>query len=960
MPADDPREPYTIPEPLCPAQPDTTPGVGDRPAPPGADTTAAHVPSPAGTVVQHGMPSILRGPGWPEVPGYEVTGEIAKGGMGVVYAARDLTLNREVAVKTVLPHLAGDPRFAAEFDREAKLTALLSHPGVPPVHALGRLADGRPFLAMRLIRGRTLADELAAADLVADRPRLLGVFEQVAQTVGYAHAKKIAHRDLKPANVMVGAFGEVQVMDWGLAKVLGGAIDSPAAPRGVAVDPGATVAGEAKGTPAYMPPEQARGEWDTVDARADVFALGGILCAVLTGHPPYGGDTVTEVVGRAAAGDVADGLARVDRCGADAELVGLCRRCLAPTPADRPADAKAVAESVATYRSEVEKHARRAETERAAAKAEAREQRKRRRAVQWAAGVAAAVLLAGIAGTTVGLIRADRARTDADNARREADARRVTAEAARAAEAEQREKAEAARAEAVRKEEEAEAVVKFFERRVLAAARPRGQERGLGHDVTLRDVLAAAVPALDGGFEGHPLVEARLRMTLSRTFATLGDDRAATEQLELARALLVEHRGPDHPATLLCVRLLASRYLAGDRKAEGLGLLEGALAAYRRAAGPDDPATLDCVHALANGYAAAGRHADAARAHEAVLAARRRALPPGHGHTLDSAQALADSLAELGRHPEALALREEALEGLQRVLPRDHPDTLRAMHHLAYSYDAVGRPADALRLRERALAGRRRVLPADHPDLRHSLLALAASYAAAGRPAEALGLHEEVLAGRRRAHPAGHPAVLEAVAEVAAGCAALGRWGDALRHWEEALAAHRQGHPANHPGPLAALRGVAEALVGLGRGAEAVGRIDAGVGAAGRDGDPELVRAVLDVRLRHFQRAGDPAGCRATAETWEKQNRPDSASVYAAARYRAAAATVYDKNGQPADAAADADRAMAWLAKAVAAGLRDRALLEAADLEFLRGRADFRELVAALPYLAPPPREVRP
>ncbi len=384
-----------------------------------------------------------------------------------MYAARDLTLGREVAVKTVLPHLAADPRFAAEFDREARLTALLAHPGVPPVHALGVLADGRPFLAMKLIRGRTLADELAAAD----RPRLVGAFEAVCQAVGYAHAQGVVHRDLKPANVMVGSFGEVQVMDWGLAKVLanperqrrGGhaaglaghpVADAPGSPAG------ATVAGRAKGTPAYMAPEQARGEWDRVDARADVFALGGILCAILTGRPPYAGDTVGEVLRRAAAGDVADAVARLDACGADAELVGLCRRCLSADPADRPADGRAVAEAVAAYRAGVEERLRATERDRAAAEAEAREQRKRRR-VQLALAAAVGLMLAGGGAFAWwdGRRDADQARVEGEKARAEAD--RVAAgraavgvllgQAEDALRADRAERAEAALAEAGRR-----------------------------------------------------------------------------------------------------------------------------------------------------------------------------------------------------------------------------------------------------------------------------------------------------------------------------------------------------------------------------------------------------------------------------------------------------------------------------------------------------------------------------
>jgi tetratricopeptide (TPR) repeat protein len=415
MPAESPREPHTLPEPARGAEPDATPDGRASGTPPDPDRTSPHTAA-GGTVPLDVVPVVPRDAAWPEVPGYEVTGEIARGGMGVVYAARDLTLGREVAVKTLLPQFAADPRFAGQFEREAGLTALLQHPGVPPVHGLGTLADGRPFLAMKLIRGRTLADELAAIDRVAGLPRLLGAFEQICQTVGYAHSLGVIHRDLKPANVMVGAFGEVQVMDWGLAKPLAG--PEPTAGAGdVAGGADATRVGSAKGTPAYMPPEQARGEWDRVDRRADVFALGGILCVILTAQPLYTGASAAGVLRRAKAAELGHALAALEGCGADAELVALCRRCLSPDPADRPPHGKAVAEAVAAYRAGVEERARKAETERAAAEAEAREQRKRRKVQLWLA--AAGVAIVGLLAT--GAVWSERANSRAENARGRAE-----------------------------------------------------------------------------------------------------------------------------------------------------------------------------------------------------------------------------------------------------------------------------------------------------------------------------------------------------------------------------------------------------------------------------------------------------------------------------------------------------------------------------------------------------------
>src|SRR5262249_15624581 len=142
-------------------------------------------------------------------------------GMGVVYRARDTALERDVAVKFLSERFAPDSPAAQRFLNEARITGQLQHPGIPAVHQVGSLPDGRPFLAMKLIKGCTVEERVKGrSGRSARRGRLLAVFEAACQAVGYAHAHRVIHRDLKPANVMVGAFGEVQVMDWGLAKVL--------------------------------------------------------------------------------------------------------------------------------------------------------------------------------------------------------------------------------------------------------------------------------------------------------------------------------------------------------------------------------------------------------------------------------------------------------------------------------------------------------------------------------------------------------------------------------------------------------------------------------------------------------------------------------------------------------------------------------------------------------------------
>ncbi len=221
----------------------------------------------------------------------------------------------------------------------------------------------------------------------------------MCQALAYAHARGVIHRDLKPANIMVGAFGEVQVMDWGLAKVLSSCREASAsaitaiaevARLNVTASDSESRDGMVMGTPSYMPPEQARGEIDQLDARADVFGLGAILCDVLTGAPPFTGRNASDILGQSARGDLTKAFARLDGCGADVELVGLAKACLAAERDNRPGDGAAVAARVAAYRAGVEERLRRSELERAAAEVRTVEERRRRRAQL---GLAAAVLL---------------------------------------------------------------------------------------------------------------------------------------------------------------------------------------------------------------------------------------------------------------------------------------------------------------------------------------------------------------------------------------------------------------------------------------------------------------------------------------------------------------------------------------------------------------------------------------
>jgi serine/threonine protein kinase len=266
----------------------------------------------------------------PDLPGerYTLEERLGEGGMGTVYAAYDDALDREVAVKVA--HTRDDGALAERLRQEARVLARLEHPGIVPVHDVGLLRDGRIFYVMKRVRGLTLRDSARA---LPDTDRRLNVFERICETVAFAHQHGVVHRDLKPDNVMVGAFGEVLVLDWGVAKLLRAAQTEQPAPPNSAALAGHTQAGTVLGTPGFMAPEQAQG--GPVDQRADVYALGAILYELIAGETPAQNGALAELQRRR-------DLPR--------RLRAICALALAAAPAARYASAAELADDIARYR----------------------------------------------------------------------------------------------------------------------------------------------------------------------------------------------------------------------------------------------------------------------------------------------------------------------------------------------------------------------------------------------------------------------------------------------------------------------------------------------------------------------------------------------------------------------------------------------------------------------------------
>jgi len=304
---------------------------------------------------------------------------INRGGMGTVYRCRDRELGRSLAMKVMHSDLAQHPDYVLDFQEEAQVASQLTHPNIPPIHERGALPDGRPYFTMKLVEGRTLTvliGEYHASPTALRFDALLHHFVGVCNALAHAHQSRVLHRDLKPDNVMVGAFGEVQVMDWGLSKVVRRVLASGPAPRQEtmkAVWTGGceqeTEQGLIRGTFAYMPPEQAEPGSRTLDERCDIFALGAMLCEMLTGAPPYTSAQAQkhlrqqELWEAARACATGPAFARLDANAGrkPAELVALAKKCLAKEPGARPSSATVVAEGVTRYLAGVQEAKVRAE-----------------------------------------------------------------------------------------------------------------------------------------------------------------------------------------------------------------------------------------------------------------------------------------------------------------------------------------------------------------------------------------------------------------------------------------------------------------------------------------------------------------------------------------------------------------------------------------------------------------------
>jgi eukaryotic-like serine/threonine-protein kinase len=817
---------------------------------------------------------------------YRILREIGRGGMGVVYAAYQESMDRQVALKILPGNARLGPDQIERFRIEARSAGRLHHGNIVPVYGVGE-HEGVHFYAMqfieghgldailrdlRRIRGGTLGsiatppagqttwvstsrsepaaapgpdesggadgalfsaiaaglvqtitvsgtkDALATGDAApasdesagrhlpestapADEVPSLGsasrlstapdsqyhrsvtrIGLQVADALAYAHQQGVLHRDIKPSNLLLDAAGNVWITDFGLAKVEGS--DGP------------TRTGDIVGTLRYMAPERFDG-WS--DRRSDVYSLGATLYELLTLSPLFGDLQQLELVEKVLHDEPRRPRELVPRIPRDLETVVL--RALAKEPGDRYPSAEALGEDLRRFLED-----RPILSRRSTAPERLWRWCRRNRVLAGAIVVAATatVLLAIGAIVAAWTFRAQR---DAEALQRQA----AEDQRNRAVKAEQAARDEEARTR--RSEAETRSVLEFFENKVLAAARPRELDGGLGIEATIGAAVNAAEPDVGKAFADQPTAEASIRGTLGETYRYLGKPNLAIRQHERALALRRRVLGPADLMTLQSAHDLAMAYQAAGRFKEALGLFEETLRGRDAILGPDHPKTLTAMDGIAQSYQDLGRPGEALPLLKKALEGRRAALGPDHRDTLSSMNNLAMALWESGQRDDAIPLADEALQRFRSTLGPAHPETLVAMSNLGGLYRSAGRLDEALPLLKAVLAGNQARLGPDHPNTLVSMNNLAMTLRDRGRLDEALPLLEETVRLRKEKLGMDHLQTLTAMNNLALAYGEAGRRAASVSLHEETLGLRKAKLGPDHPHTLQSINSLSRAYL---------------------------------------------------------------------------------------------------------------------------------------------------
>ncbi|MFO0937647.1 MAG: serine/threonine-protein kinase, partial [Gemmataceae bacterium] len=694
---------------------------------------------------------------------YRMGVSIARGGCGAIYQAWDQLLDRSVAVKILL---ADDPTHVElkRFADEARVLGQLQHPHIPPVYDFGKIlvSDAvylacqddeptprlnqtplprpacreRPFLAMKLVAGKTLAQILKSHSSQTKRLDLLPVFESICQAVGYAHEVGFIHRDLKPANVMVGAFGEVQVMDWGLAKNIAvrETVDDLPIRTDIAGDD-LTLCGTVMGTPDYMPPEQARGEIDRIDERSDVFSLGAILFEILTGTPPLTG-AITEVVRGYACEKYIDRLTILDAIEGDTELKSLVKQCLSPDPAQRPRNGKEVADAIMSYRLDAERRVRQAEMQSVQATLMLQENQRRRVIVFRSAISIAFLLIAGIVGTTIFGIRAGKSEIKATQISDQlADANNSLSY----------------RLEQIQRGNDLVfGLIDDFDVRTARSETESVEVQLARRLVRLNDNLTRD-PIDD------PEIDYKMKYRVGKALTHAGDFESAKRVFTSLREECLARYGLEHRKTLECSNALAEVYgEIGQQHDTALALTNQHYPLAEKVLGVQDEVTLSMAIGHVCYFAYAKQPQKAIEVGERVIPLVLAKYGPDHEESFSIRNNLALAYFGIARYDDAVRLYLENKVILDKRYGPYHPFSIKTLGNLTNNYQALGKKELHLECAEEASRRAHEKYGNNHRDTILYDINLANLYEELKRPVDAIRIREQLLPVIRRVYGPQH------------------------------------------------------------------------------------------------------------------------------------------------------------------------------------------------------------
>ena len=760
---------------------------------------------------------------------YTLTRLHAEGGIGQVWLARDSDLSREVALKELKPDRAGHPEQWDRFLEEARLTSQLQHPGIVPVYELARHGDSQePFYTMRFVKGQTLRNAIKTyherrakkvAELMEGRA-LLEAFVGVCHAIAYAHSRGVIHRDLKPQNVVLGDYGEVIVLDWGLAKVIDhpeGTLETPPVVGGNQGQREDTMQGEVLGTPAYMAPEQAAGRIDLVGRSSDIYGLGAILFQILTDKPPFTGSTTEELLQRVRS--IAPPAPRDLEAEVPPALQAVCLRALAKHPKDRYASAEELGNEIKRWLADEPVRAYREPV-----LVRAGRWARRHRTMVASAGV---LLITLVMASGIGMVLVTRERN------------RTAQQAAIS-----------------------EALNDFLNDDLLAQADPNPSSQADPNpsdllkfepttessyrNLKVYELLDRAKEKIEGRFSDQPLVEARIRNTMGSAYLSLGEYATAENLLRGARSLYEANLSADSRIRLRSSAELGfALYRLGS--AEAGALLTETLAAQRRALGAEDRDTLRTMIVLAHVHDDQPPFEESGQIYEKVLALEKRTLGETHPATLKTKNDLAVNLKRRGHSEDARILLEETLGTQRRTLKPNDLDILASMNNLASVLESLGRNPEALKMLQDLLPLQKQSLPDDHPDILNSMMSIANNLTRLRRHEDARLMFKETIDKEKRTLPADHPRILVTMRGYANLLARLGQKEDAVTVLEQTLSVQKRTRQPNDSQVLATMGSIGSLLDELGKSESAL-KLKEEILAIRRASSPPNSEGVLEAR----------------------------------------------------------------------------------------------------------------